>query len=296
MSRIVQNLALGAIALNTHRTERAVAAVNTHVQALLDLEQSRLNAEDEQQYLRNALFTARSFLEQQLAELSAEEGLYWLAWLRNKFTLEKITPQRFCSLADKEAALQLMLTLDRKLSDAIDCLGREPAEALIDAARLAYAIPVLDRLSALAELRTTLQTARQVKAFRRKLVAVAAVLSIVPSFFVVKSHYFQEFVGAALGSMILFFLPAKFVVLRVAAWAIKPARWATSVELGRRCGLTLEVSATKEDIDRNIGDAEQALAAVSELPSDDSTRYISRAHDAGAEFEATCTRHGIVPQ
>jgi hypothetical protein len=278
MSSLFQNVVLAKIAYDGHQTRADTAQIHERIRALSELQQGREEAESQQQYLRDTIFNAKMFLEKDFPVLEPRPRLFWAAWFQAMLLQENITPQSFAGLDDKATAMAIIKDLNEKTLEAADGLPEEEENLIVNNARLAYALPVLRRLSLLMQLKGSLQSSFDRRMNEMKVNWSAALVCGVVLALLMK---WAGIPTPLLGNIVFMTLVAYYPAhLYCGALGFKklflPRHWTDSLALADQCGVSITTDSVAGDIDVLIRNVEGQLPSVSESKADNPADYAAR--------------------
>jgi hypothetical protein len=218
------------------------------------------------------------FLEKDFPALEPRPRLFWAAWYQNMLQQENISPQSFAALDDKATAMAISQNLNGKTLEAADALPKGEQNLIINNARLAYALPVLQRLSLMVQLKGTMQSSFDRRMSEMKANWSAALVSGMGLALLLK--------WAGISTPLL----ANFVLMSLVAYypvnlfcgglgftkLFLPRHWTDSLSLAEQCGVNVTTDSVAGDIDGLIDNVEGQLPLVSEDKADNPADYAAR--------------------
>jgi len=297
MSDLFDKAALGFTAYKAYGIKQEASKQTAFAQAQLELEQLRTQKEDEQQYLRDTIFKIHTVLTEHLPALTPQQRLYWAAFYNDRLMLENVTADRFSSIADKKAASEILQAFKATCAECVDAVGKEEGDALVNCARLCYAVPLLERLANLFSIRDRLPTAmglhlRRIKARCTGFVIGGAAGAILGAIFISESFFTRIFIGAFMGMLFIGGGLITFAEGRLTK-LFMPKDWEQMVALADESGVNLGIKATQEELDGITSQIESELPAVSEKPDSNSLHYKAR-YEAAVDFIKTTQERFLI--
>jgi len=273
-----------------------LSTIGDGLRELKAIEQRREDVENRQQYMRDMVFWVHAFLEKRYPVLEAPQKLFWSMWLRNRLQLDNISAQSFNALPDKKAALEIVSSLDEKIGLTLNDIPEEDHDQLFNAAGLAFSVPVLQRLSLMAQLRGTMQSSGALRMNKLKAQWGTAIATgfLAAVLFAAIAGKGVSFFGLLVGMTFLAGYPVQYLFSdKVLDMFFKPQRWNESLALANQCDVAITPRSIAPEIDGLIEAVECQLPLVSQEKAVNPSDYTQRYNDALAEYNRVSARFGL---
>jgi hypothetical protein len=220
-----------------------------------------------------------------------------LSFYLNRLLLDQVTAGRFSSIQDKKAGSEILQAFRAALDKYVDAVEKEEADALINSARLSYAVPLLARLANLVAIRDALPTAmglwiRRFKARGTGFCIGGVAGAVLGAILAPGERAGGILAGAFLGMMFIGGCLVTFAEPRLHK-LFMPKNWDHMVALADENGVNLGINAKREELDGIISQVESDLPAVSEQRDANPHKYKARYEAAIYFIQRTQTRFAI---